>query len=139
MKRMTRLDLMVALMWLAVFLQAGPATAQDKEKETGSKIFLNEDFAKSTAGDAPEGWTVTAPNPAIAPVFKVVDFPGGKSGKALLAAGNGRKECFGFIEHPVQLSSKDYRFKVRFKVEGIDDPNRHLTHGIFRYRQDQPH
>ena len=130
---------------LAIFLADRTAFAQNEAKDAGSKVFLNEDFSKSEASQAPAGWVVTAPNPALAPVFQVVNFPGSRSGKALLAAGNGRPECFGFIEHPVQLSAKDYCFRVRFKVEGIDDVNRNLTHGIFgtfndgifRYRREE--
>jgi alpha-L-fucosidase len=96
------------------------------------KVFLNDDFSKSMAGQTPQGWTVTTPNKAIAPVFQVVDAPGGgNGGKALMATGTGRQECFGFIEHPVKLSGRNYHFKVRFKVEGIEDINRNLVHGIF--------
>ena len=144
MNRRLQFNLMVGLGMLTVFVAGGRAIAQNKERAEGPKVFLNEDFSTSMAGEVPKGWAVTAANQAIAPVFKVVDFPGSKSGKALLAAGNGRKECFGFIEHPGQLSAKNYHFKVRFKVEGIEDVNRNLTHGIFgafndgifRYRQE---
>jgi predicted amidohydrolase len=128
---------------LAVILSNRPALAQNEVKQPA--IFLNEDFSKCEVNRAPAGWVVTTPNPALAPVFQVVDFPDSRYGKALLAVGNGRQECFGFIEHPVQLSGKNYHFKVRFKVEGIDDVNRSLTHGIFgtfndgifRYHQEE--
>src|SRR5262249_10339255 len=61
-------------------------------------------------------------------------------------AGNGRDECFGFIKHPVRLQGgKTYRLRVRFKVQGLEDLNRHLVHaifghgfneGVFEYRRD---
>ncbi len=125
---MKRTASLVALAALAAWMSGILAAA---EPAATNKVFLSEDFSGSAAGAAPTGWTVTAPNPALAPTFKVVDFPDGKGGKALQATGNGRKECFGFIEHPVQLTGKHYRFQVRFKVEGIEDVNRNLTHGVF--------
>ncbi|MBM4149441.1 MAG: carbon-nitrogen hydrolase family protein [Lentisphaerae bacterium] len=134
-----------ALMPSSPVLAAAPAGAQEQAKEAGYRVFLYEDFSKSPPGEVPAGWTMTALNPALAPLFKVVDFPEGTGGKALLAAGNGRQECYGFIEHPVQLSAQNYHFKVRFKVERIEDVNRNLTHGlfgtfndgIFRYRREE--
>jgi predicted amidohydrolase len=132
MKKITRLVRGLLLVVWANLAGVELASADDTGTRAPElKVFLTEDFGKSAVGVVPEGWSVTAPNPALAPAFKVVDSPDGKSGKTLLATGNGRQECFGFIEHPVQLTAKDYHFKVRFKVEGIEDINRCLTHGVF--------
>src|SRR5262249_19648598 len=64
------------------------------------------------------------------PHFRWAADPSG--GPCLAATGNGRRECFGYAVHPVQLKAgKTYRLRVRFRIAGIEDVNRHLVQGIF--------
>ena len=94
-----------------------------------SNAIPNGDFAQGEVGQMPEGWTVVAPNPMLAPTFQLVEKDGKKM---LMAQGNGRNDCFGYAKIPVTLEGgKTYRLTVRFKVDGIDDVNRNLVHGIF--------
>jgi predicted amidohydrolase len=66
----------------------------------------------------------------LAPRFELITASDGNS--QLVAEGNGRPECFGYIWHPVQLSGgQTYRFRVKFRFAGFEDVNRHLVHGLF--------
>jgi len=114
--------------------------------ENRVNLIANGDFAGGDPGALPYGWEPVYPNRAIAPVFKLVSLQGGKP--SLMAAGNGRCECFGYIRHRVSLKAKKtYCMGVRLRYEGMDDLNRHLVHGvfapnfndgIFTYRRDSP-
>jgi predicted amidohydrolase len=95
------------------------------------QTFLDDDFSSGPLGGLPEGWSVTAANPALAPTFKLAELPGARGGKALMAEGNGREECFGYVQRKVHVSGGSYRYRVRFKIEGIEDVNRNLLHGYF--------
>jgi len=93
-------------------------------------LVANGGFAKGRPGELPEGWTVAAPNPVLRPKVQLVAGEG--ESPLLMAEGNGRKECFGIVKHPVSLAAgKTYRLRVRFRFEGFDDVNRHLVHGVF--------
>ena len=95
-----------------------------------NNLIANGNFVIGNIGGIPDGWEIVCPNAALAPVFKMVDTQDGKP--ALMAAGNGRRECFGYIRHSVNLeASKTYRMQVRLRYEGMDDLNRHLVHGVF--------
>ena len=99
------------------------------EASSAENLIPNGDFAKGEIGKLPESWTVVTPNPALAPTFQLVEKDGKKR---LMAQGNGRKECFGFAKVPVTISrNKTYRMTVRFQMEGIEDVNRNLQHGLF--------
>ena len=105
-----------------------PAVPSDNFVENG-------DFSKGEAGQLPAGWTIFAPNPVLAPSYKLVKGDDGTN--LLLVEGNGRKECFGILRHHVTLPpGKTYRFRVRFKFQGFDDVNRHLVHGVFTKKND---
>ena len=122
----------------ALLLVSGliPTAALAAEGETSwdeGNLIANGRFAPNGTGELPEGWTVVAPNRALGPRFALVRKTSG--GTQLSASGNGRDECFGFIKHPVRLEGgKTYRLRVRFKVEGLEDLNRHLVHAIYRPR-----
>lgn len=91
-----------------------------------NNLIANGDFSAGAIGQIPDGWEVFCPNPNLAPIFKMLE------NKALMAAGNGRRECFGYICHPVHLeANKTYRMRVRLRFENMDDLNRHLVHGVF--------
>ncbi len=118
---------------MAVVAAVGPfeaarlASANDWQ---AGNLVANGDFAEGRLGALPEGWTLAAPNPALAPKVQWVEGENGR--RLLLAEGNGRKECFGIVKHPVQLAAgKTYRLRVRLKFQGLDDVNRHLVHGVF--------
>ena len=106
-------------------VQASPISDWDD-----GNLIANGDFVKGTVGDIPEGWETVYPNNALAPVFRLARTEDGNS--ALMATGNGRRECFGYIRRPVHLeANKTYRLRVRLRFEEIDDLNIHLVHGIF--------
>jgi predicted amidohydrolase len=111
-------------------------------------LIAHGDFAQGVVGTLPDGWEAVCPNPALAPTFQLVvcsqprneaewrsadgtplrSVPDYK----LRAAGNGRRECFGYVRHPVHLEAhQTYRLRVRLRCEGIDDLNLHLVHGVF--------
>ena len=96
---------------------------------SAENVIPNGDFAKGEVGKLPDGWTLVTPNPALAPTFQLVE----ENGKKFLTAqGNGRTQCFGLVKAPFTVvKDKTYRLTVRFKIEGIDDVNRNLVHGIF--------
>lgn len=122
---------------------AAPAVAAETSWDEGN-LIANGCFESRKTLDLPDGWTVVAPNKALGPQFALLRDSG--SGTQLSAAGNGRDECFGFIKHPVRLEGgKTFRLRVRFKVHGLEDLNRHLVHaifgpgfneGVFEYRRD---
>src|SRR5262245_15257409 len=56
-------------------------------------------FESNGTGELPDGWTIVAPNKALAPHFTLLRDSTG--GTRLSASGNGRDECFGFIKYPV--------------------------------------
>ena len=96
------------------------------------KFLANGDFSHGEVGKLPDGWNATAPNPALAPSYKLVQGEDGK--KLLLVEGNGRNECFGLLKHPIDLpAGKTYRFHVRFKFDGFEDVNRCLVHNVYCY------
>jgi len=98
--------------------------------DSNRNLIANGRFAAGTVGELPSGWSLVAPNPVLAPKFKLAADAAGR--QQLLAQGNGRDECFGYIWHPVELSGgKTYRFSVRFRFEALADVNRHLLHGLF--------
>src|SRR5262245_35233448 len=122
---------------------AVPADAGEISSDEGN-LIANGRFESSGSAELPDGWTVVAPNKALGPKFALLRGSGGDT--QLSAAGNGRDECFGYIKHSVRLEGgKTYRLRVRFKVQGLKDLNRHLVHaiyghgfneGVFEYRRD---
>ena len=111
---------------LAVYRSPAPSASS---AQTGN-LIANGDFREGTAGSLPENWSVVAGNPALKPAFRLVAGPNG--GNCLLAEGNGRAECYGYIRHPVELTSgKTYRLQVRFRFSGLEDINQNLVHGVF--------
>jgi predicted amidohydrolase len=92
--------------------------------------LIGSDEFHGLAGGMPEGWQVRCPNPALAPKFRLVERTAGRL--SLSAEGNGRRECFGYIRRAVALEGgRTYRLHVELGVEGLDDLNRHLRHGVF--------
>lgn len=109
------------------FASAGECRAAEAPR---ANLVANGDFSQSEVGKLPAGWNVSAPNPVLAPTYKLVKGDDGKN--LLLVEGNGRKECFGWVRHAVNLTvGKTYLFRVRFKFEGFEDVNRHLVHAVF--------
>ncbi|HGJ66455.1 TPA: carbon-nitrogen hydrolase family protein [bacterium] len=92
-------------------------------------IINNGDFNKGTVGAMPEGWELIAPNPAIAPVFRLIK-DGNNS--LLMATGNSRQECFGYARSIVNFeANKTYLMRVRLRFEDMEDLNRHTVNGVF--------
>ena len=108
----------------------GPAPSRSEKNVLSGNLIAHGDAMEGAIGSLPEGWSVVAGNPALRPSFKLVSSEGGK--RELMAEGNGRKECYGYVRIPVRLAGgKTYRLRVRFRFAGLEDVNRHLVHGVF--------
>lgn len=93
-------------------------------------LIANGDFRQGAIGSLPDNWSAMAGNPALKPSFKLVPRQDGK--RELMAEGNGRQECYGYLRHPVRMvGGKTYRMRARFRFSGLDDINRNLVHGVF--------
>lgn len=116
--------------FLADGTSALPAPPPSDENLQSKNLIPNGDFMQGEIGSLPGGWSIGDGNPVLQPVFRLV---AGRDGKLeLLAEGNGRKECYGYLRAPIRLvAGKTYRMRVKFRFSGIDDVNRHLVHGVF--------
>jgi len=124
---------------------AGSPAAPLKNGVQSDNLISNGDFRHGTTGSLPDNWSVVFGNPALKPSFKLV--PGQDGKRELMAEGNGRQECYGYVRHPVRIAGgKTYRLRVRFRFSGLEDINRNLVHGvftdkfndgIFRYRKER--
>jgi beta-ureidopropionase len=93
-------------------------------------LIANGDFVRGIIGSIPNGWSVVAGNPVLTPSFKLVSNHTSKH--ELVAKGNGRPQCYGYIRHPLRLhGGKTYRMRVKFRFAGFEDVDRHLVHGVF--------
>jgi predicted amidohydrolase len=103
---------------------------QNAPNSPGQNYITNGNFSAGEIGKLPLDWQLATPNLKLAPKFKLVK---GKSGeKLLMAQGNGSKECFGYVHQKFTLSeNKTYLMRVVFRIEGIEDVNRNLVHGIY--------
>jgi len=100
-------------------------------ENSADKVNLigNGDFQKGKIGHLPDGWDLVTPNKVLAPHFELKK--GANHKQTLMASGNGRLECFGYARYPVKLeANKSYRMKVKLRVEGIEDLNRHVVHSV---------
>lgn len=112
---------------IGAWKSAYASTLSDWDREN---MVINGNFAQGDLGDIPDGWEVVCPNAAVAPVFELVQTQDGK--RALVGAGSGRQECFGYVRCKINIeANKTYRMRVRLKYEGMGDINRHLVHGVF--------
>ncbi len=108
-----------------------PSPAAPREDDAQSANFIaNGDFQQGAIGSLPDNWSVEAGNPVLTPSFRLVAGQNGR--RELMAEGNGRQECYGYIRHPVRIAGgKTYRLRTRFRISGIEDINRSLVHGVF--------
>ena len=95
------------------------------------QVFLDDDFSSGAVGSLPSEWSALDRKQGNGPAFELVEMPGATGGKALMARGNGRPDCHGYVQRKVHLSGGTYRYRVRFKIDGIEDVNRCLMHGLF--------
>jgi predicted amidohydrolase len=113
-----------------VFHFGDPMTPILSASASETEILSPASLMTGEPGKLPEGWTLGGGNPAVLPTFKIVGTEGG--GRVLEAQGNGRAECFGWIQHPATLrAGRTYRLQARFRFEGFEDLNRHLVHGVY--------
>jgi len=106
-----------------------PAPPVPDQVHSGN-LIANGDFSEGTLGSLPDSWSVISGNPTLKPLFKLVAGQDGKN--QLMAEGNSREECYGYIRHPVEFAGgKTYRLAVRFRFSGLEDINRNLVHGVF--------
>ena len=104
--------------------------AYDPRQWNQGNLIANGNFTGVQVGEMPEGWEAVIPNKAV-PV-RFAKSGTGKGAAALVAAGTGRRECFGYVRHAVKLEGgKTYRLRVRLRYEGMEDLNQHLVHGVF--------
>lgn len=104
-------------------------SAGDADWEAGN-LISNRNFSQGSGTGLPAGWTAVCPNHWLAPKFKFGIAPDGHP--SLMAEGNGRGECFGYVRYKVHLhGGKTYRLRVQFRFAGMKDVNRHLVHGVF--------
>jgi predicted amidohydrolase len=109
--------------------RAGRHANNNADWDAGN-LVANGDFRRGAASGLPTGWSVVSPSSWLAPEFKLGVAPDGH--RALLAQGNGKEQCFGYIRHLVHLEGgKTYRLRVEFRFEGMGDVNRHLVHAVF--------
>ena len=109
---------------------AGGAATSRTEGRQAENLIANGDFRQGAAGSLPENWSIVAGNPALKPRFTLV--AGQDEKRELMAEGNGREECYGYIRHPVKLEGgKTYRMRVSFRFSSLEDINRNLVHGVF--------
>src|SRR5438132_9467232 len=96
--------------------RAAVKTVVESTSNAGN-LIANADFSVGEPGGLPDGWEAVCPNPALAPIFKLVC--SGQGRQALLAQGNGRRECFGYVRCPVRFEAdKTYCLRVRLRCEG---------------------
>ncbi|MGH9398373.1 MAG: carbon-nitrogen hydrolase family protein [Terriglobia bacterium] len=106
------------------------APSGGEDEAPSGNLIANGDFSQGSLGSLPEGWSIVAGNPALKPLFKLVSGQGGK--RELMAEGNGRRECYGYLRLPVRMvGGKTYRLRVRFRFSGFEDVDRHIVHGVF--------
>jgi len=75
-------------------------------------------------------WEFVTPNPALAPIFRAVTI-GANTRRALVAEGNGRRECYGYAWLPVELKAgKSYKLSVKLTAEGMDFIEHHVVHAV---------
>lgn len=100
------------------------------QNSTGQNFISNGNFADGELGKLPTGWLLATPNLVLAPTFKLVK--GNNREKLFMAQGNGRIESFGYVYQKFTLpENKTFLMRVVFRIEGIEDVNRNLVHGIF--------
>jgi hypothetical protein len=104
--------------------------SKNLQNSTGQNFIGNGNFADGEIGKLPTGWQLVTPNLVLVPTFKLVK--GNNGEKLLMAQGNGRKECIGYIRQKFTLpENKTFLMRVVFRIEGIEDVNRNLVHGIY--------
>lgn len=104
--------------------------SKNLQNSTGQNFIVNGNFADGELGNLPTDWLLATPNLVLAPTFKLVK--GNNGEKLLMAQGNGRKECFGYVRQKFTLpENRTFLMRVVFRVEGIEDVNRNLVHGIY--------
>ncbi|HEU5406581.1 MAG TPA: carbon-nitrogen hydrolase family protein [Nitrospira sp.] len=114
-------------------MAVSPFFIQNEDHEANvqsGNLIANGNFLQGSIGSIPDGWSVVAGNPALKPTYKLVSGQGGE--RELMAEGNGRRECYGYLRHPARMiGGETYRLRVKFRFSGFEDVNRHLVHGVF--------
>lgn len=133
---------MKTLLLLACIMTAQASFAPISFAGTGN-LIPNGDFAKGGPDGLPEGWTLVAERPSLAPHFRQIEEEG--QGR-LLIEGNGHPDDVGFIRCQTSLElGKTYLFSVRFRVGPTINPQRNLLFecagpknldGIFEYTRE---
>jgi len=116
----------------------GPMSAS----ATSGNLIPNGDFQNGREGELPDGWSLRAARPELAPVFKLAT-EGVR--QMLLATGGGNPDCVGLLttKAPVTLG-KTYLFQVTFRISDDLNPQEHLlfqcfgnnaANGIFEFKR----
>ncbi len=105
-------------------------------------LIPNGEFQKGEMGGLPDGWTLKAARPVLAPVFELVEVDGER---LLMGSGGGNPDCAGYLRTGVPVAlGKTYRFRTRFRVSDDLNPHESLLfqcfgpgarNGIFDFRR----
>src|SRR5437868_1145170 len=97
---MKTLTLLILVGGIQGLLYNANAAEQSIDK---TNLVRNGDFHNGEMGQLPDGWDIITPNKVLAPRFELRK--GANQKHALMAAGNGRLECFGYARYPVKLEA----------------------------------
>ncbi|MFH1267286.1 MAG: hypothetical protein ABIK89_16290, partial [Planctomycetota bacterium] len=113
-----------------------------RSRDPSANLVPNGDFQKGEVGELPEGWTLQAARPSLAPVFKLVETD---EGRLLMGTGGGNADCVGCVRTAVPITlGKTYRLGVRFRFSDNLNPHEHLLfqcfgpgarNGVFEFRR----
>ena len=111
-------------------LVLGPAARAEEVPSTPpANLIPNGDFREGEVGGLPDGWTLKAARPSLAPVFELVQTD---EGHLLLGTGGGNPDCVGYVRTAVPIAlGKTYRFRVLFRVSGDLNPHESLLFQCF--------
>ena len=141
MNNMITIENMITISWRVIQCAALACVAGAASAAPGN-LITNGDFQNGRLGGLPDGWSLRAARPELAPVFKLAKED---AQQMLLATGGGNPDCVGFLttKAPITLG-KTYLFQVTFRVSADLNPQEHLlfqcfgnnaANGIFEFKR----
>ena len=114
---------------LVVVAAALPVPGRADAAATGANLVPNGDFQRGAFGALPDGWSLHAYRPSLAPKFVLAKLEGGK---VLRASGGGVPDCVGYVaaQAPI-VGGRTYLLRVVFRVSAGTDPDRSLLFECF--------
>ena len=119
MNNMITIENMITISWRVIQCAALACVAGAASAAPGN-LITNGDFQNGRLGGLPDGWSLRAARPELAPVFKLAKED---AQQMLLATGGGNPDCVGFLttKAPITLG-KTYLFHVTFRVSADLNP-----------------